>query len=80
MAHLVCNGCRIDVNGKAEAFCTAPVNAAAVLAADALHIHPDADVDVVWQASDSDGNTSETTLWSGCGWSAVDFYSEYGMR
>lgn len=80
MAHLVVNGYEIRINGKTQALCRSAVNAAAVLATDALQIHPDADVDVVFWSVDSDNRRSEHVAWTGCGWSCIDYYSQFGMR
>lgn len=74
------SGVRIDVAGKPAAFCRSEEGARAVLSFEseqrALGIGPDTDVDVVlWSDTFVDGERrhTETTLWSLCGWSLVDF-------
>lgn len=82
MATFISSGCKIRKNGADVALCKSPVNVASVLAtrSSELNIRPDDDIDVVLWSTDSDGRTSESMLWTGCGWSTIDFYRSFGIR
>lgn len=80
MTYQVFSGYEIRVNAKTEAYCRSALNAAAVLATNALGVGPDDDVDVVLWNVDGDGFRSECLCWAGCGWSCIDYYSQFGMR
>lgn len=80
MAYNVAGGYEIRVNSKPAAYCRSSLNAAAVLATNALSIGPDDDVDVIAWDVDSDNRRTERVDWSGCGWSTIDYYSQVGMR
>lgn len=77
----ISDGVKILVNGVVQALCTSEYNAKRTLASKYalkdLGIGPDDDVDVVYweQGSDAYGSpySVEKTLWSGCGWSIIDF-------